>query len=645
MSLAPSDHAQGIENWLKSLDQWYCGIEDNSHYLESAYCHFERGDDGNTYLNATVVLQATQTRSEQSADSIVATETQEPDQENRQKATDSVPVTNERPRLLTLLPSRAEAAQGKVVVRQPPKATTPPAQDKPAADSEDKKSPAQTSQTQKETVSNFINETNPRFNIDNNLAGRSFKMTENSALNRDLLELITLGRPPASSERCILIPIVLSSDKLKQEPCLQTDAGRYGIMLRSALLAKVTGSKANLSLYINRLEDIRALFSQAERLKLSRWQAAAVHRSLWKLLNETQLWKLRDESHAAVQVIPKSLKMLPAQLRNMLTDPVPKPLSRKWSDLLWYRWNRTIPAWISDNERKLTLSGHVMAYGAFVSLVWLSLHAALAPDNGIITSLIHQLVIWRSYLMADNATIAIALATAAGLIYALTTKRLTLEERIALSINDKIEAVLDSILADLMKANMDVQIGRLGRSEPPGGIPESVARKLDEVFAMKELVNSYESTVRARRRHVAEEVGKAQRIRAESYQRLRNAALGVTASFVLFEIGSRIQDHRDMLAGTDPYSFSYWMSRRNAGNTTHASVADTGNAPAITAPEAILDCARTEIIEQRPPSPECLDQWRDNALGSSSQLLFLVFLISMLIFFVRVSRRDDGNGS
>ncbi|WP_228468596.1 hypothetical protein, partial [Achromobacter denitrificans] len=164
-------------------------------------------------------------------------------------------------------------------------------------------------------------------------------------------------------------------------------------------------------------------------------------------------------------------------------------------------------------------------------------------------------------------------------------------------------------------------------------IPESVARKLDDAFSLKELVNSYESTVRARLRHVAHEVRKAQNIRVESHQRVRNAALGVTASFVLLEIGSRIQDHRDLQAGTDAMSYAYWLHRQGPAATA------AGNPAAEGAPTAILDCARNEIVQHQPSSSECLDQWRESSLASSSQLLFLVFLIALIMFVVRVMRR------
>jgi len=423
------------------------------------------------------------------------------------------------------------------------------------------------------------------------------------------------------------MPAILSPEILASDPCFRSEAGRYGILLRAALVAKVSCSKANLALYINRLEDLRSLFRDAGTLQLSLPQRARLTCSLWDLLGEVR------ESDP---VIPKRLQDLPRTLRAQLTASRGIGLSTL-SDLIWYGWHFSLPFWISKHINALTRCGHFLAYAAFGALLLLSIHPALDFTHGTASSWLTQLATWRDTLLPDAATLAIAFAASAGAVYALVTRRLTMPERVALSINDKIEEVLDSTLADLMKANMDVQIGRLGRSESPGMIPESIARKLDNAFALKDMVNSYESTVRARRRHVAAEVGKAQHIRRESYQRLRNAALGVTASFVLLEIGGRIQDHRDLQSGTDYLSYSYWLHSTNKtdGATTKTSPVSQ------TADIKTLDCARTEIVQQKPASTECLHEWRDSSLAFSSQLLFLVFLIAMIMFIVRVIRRVE----
>ena len=687
-----------IENWLASLKTWYQEINENSHYRESAYCDFERTDEGQTYLNATIVLQATPVRLPERGKADHSPVTSGQDEENRATKRPVVGVTNDRPKLVNLLPTRAQAAHGKIIVRQPVKTDSDSEAiagiDVPPA----RKGVSPTANNGLNSTTDFNTTVGERINLGNDLALEKSKGSESSTLNHHLGKLLVLRRPPVEAPGITHIPIVLCSDHLKNEPCLQTDAGRYGILLRAALLAKVTGSKANLSLYINRLEDIRALFAQADTLGLSLWQKAALSRALLRLLEETRLWVQPDKTEVSESaeheteykstrhpIIPETLNNLPDHLRKLLkgktidqSSPISPvafwraktslPSKRRMSVLLWqrlkrrvpilawYHWNRTVPDWVNMNEVRLTLTGHMLAYGAFASLIWLSLHREAIPEVVLSLPGMHQLLAWRASALPDTAALAVGLAIAAGLIYALTTKRLTLEDRFALTINDKIETVLDSILADLMKANMDVQIGRMGRGEPPGTIPESVSRKLDEIFALKELVNSYESTVRARRRHVAEEVSKEQRIRVERNQQLRNAALGVTASFVLFEIGSRIQDHRDLIAGTDPYSFSYWMSKRSSNNdapgplTDGASNSGTKGAHENTgtlanAPQTTLKCAYTEIKEQSPASPECLSQWRDNALGSSSQLLLLVFVMAMLIFFVRVIRRGTSQES
>lgn len=657
-----------IDEWLELLKAWYREINENIYYRESAYCDFKRTDDGKTYLSATIVLRATPASLLERAQGDHSPVDAAQDEQNLATKLTHVDVTNDGPKLVKMLPTREEAAYGKVVVRKlsetASRETAPsPPSGTGTSNQQKNKALSPKGNDRLNATSDFNTTASERINLGNDLSH------EKSTLNHDLSKLLVLRSPPAEESGVRHIPIVLDADQLKNEPCLQTEAGRYGLLLRAALLAKVTGSKANLSLYINRLEDIRALFARADALKLSSWQKAALSNKLFVLLEGTHLWVQSDknpetdskshvrdskndsEADGGSDHAPE-YKEAPHQIILDELDQFPSNFRKCLPTLAWYHWHRTVPALVNNNATRLTLTGHILAYGAFASLIWLSLSGEALSDSMFSLPGMHYVPVWLIDRMPDPALLAIALAVLAGLVYALTTKRLTLKDRFALTINDKIEKVLDSILADLMKANMDVQIGRIGRGEPPGTIPESVSRKLDEIFAMKELVNSYESTVRARRRHVAEEVSKEQSIRLERNQRLRNAALGVTASFVLFEIGSRIQDHRDLIAGTDPYSFSYWMSRRqkngngqgtsvDAANPAQANATQGETETAVYEPQTTLKCAYTEIKEQSPPSPECLDQWRGNALGSSSELLFLVFLIAMLIFFVRVIRRDD----
>jgi hypothetical protein len=622
---APASLLEGsIETWLKTLDDWYTDIANNSHYREQVYCHFERSDSSEASMTFSVVLTPTSQQTEPATLPELPATPLPVTNKDRQKPSRTSALNNDRPAIAALLPTRAEA-RGRVVVKAQSRPATP--EIPPDKNTQANKPAREIKEENRSNTSDFKAVQTYNFNIDNNLAGYSFKIASSSALNEDLLKVLVLGPPPTQSNACVSLPAMLSPEMLKSDPCFNTEGGRYGILLRAALVAKVTGSKANLALYINRLEDLRALFREASKLPLSLSQRATLTRSLWRLL---------DEVRESDPVIPADLKTLPETLRQQLSNP--SKIGRSTlSDLAWYGWNFRLPYWISKHISALTRCGHLLAYAAFASLLLLALHPALDFTNGAMSHWLAQLSLWRSQYLPDAATLAITFAASAGAIYALATRRLTMPERVALSINDKIEEVLDSTLADLMKANMDVQIGRLGRGEAPGLVPESIARKLDNAFALKDMVNSYESTVRARRRHVAAEVGKAQHIRLESHQRLRNAALGVTASFVLLEIGGRIQEHRDLQAGTDSFSYFYWLK---SDNRIEGTAAKQGETPAVTNVKT-LDCARTEIAQQQPASPECLTEWRDSALASSSQLLFLVFLIAMLMFIVRVIRRVD----
>lgn len=613
MSRALINDATPVTTWLDELGKWYDGVAQNSHYQEKVYCYFNSAG-GKPDLNFAVVLEPA-VEGKPAAVTPPSSLPAASAAENSSKRSVGQSASIKQASLKSLLPTRAEA-QGRVALRRLPPARTAPA---PQAGANKELAPNKSAEAS--TVSDFKTKAARSFSLSNTSADYAFHMASSSALNEDLLKLLVHSPPPDDAANAVSSALNLPSETLRQDPVLQTDAGRYGILLRAALVAKVAGSKGNLALYINRLEDLREMFGRAEALPVSAARRARLMHALWQLLDE-----VRETS----PVIPPELKSLPDELRAVLDGRSRSPW-RNLRALAWYRWNLTLPVWIGKYVGGLTRTGHVLAYAAFASLLLLSLHPALAPVEGAFADWLGHLAAWRSRVLPDGATLAMGFAALAGGFYALTTQRLTMPERVALSINDKIEAVLDSTIADLMKANMDVQVGRLGRGEPPGLIPESVARKLDEAFSLKELVNSYESTVRARLRHVAHEVRKAQNIRLESHQRIRNAALGVTASFVLLEIGSRIQDHRDLQAGTDAMSYAYWLHRQGTA----------GNMQPAVAPAAILDCARTEIVARQPPSAECLDQWRESNLGSSSQLLFLVFLIALIMFVVRVMRRGS----
>lgn len=623
MSSDVADGAAPAAKWLDELSLWYTGIAENSHYQEKVYCYFDSAA-GKPDLNFAVVLEPTPAAADKAPESEPTAPARRLPAENTSKRTAEQSATVERSNLKNLLPTRAEG-RGRVALRALPPAVRAPKDEAQDARPGDNKALPQSQSAGGAEVSDFKSSAARSFSINNTPVDYAFHMASSSALNEDLLKLLVRSPPPKDAPNCVSLAVSLSPETFKQDPCMQTEAGRYGILLRAALMAKVAGSKGNLALYINRLEDLREMFGKAEELPMPAIQRARVVRALWDLLEDVR---------ETAPVIPDKLRQLPDELRAVLTGPA-RITPGGLADLAWYRWNLSLPIWISKHVTRLTRLGHLFAYAAFASLLLLSLHPALAPAAGGFADWLGQVAAWRSRALPDGATLAMAFAAAAGAFYALTTQRLTMPERVALSINDKIEAVLDSAIADLMKANMDVQIGRLGRGEPPGLIPESVARKLDDAFSLKELVNSYESTVRARLRHVAHEVRKAQNIRVESHQRVRNAALGVTASFVLLEIGSRIQDHRDLQAGTDAMSYAYWLHRQGPAATATAA----GNPAAEGAPTAILDCARNEIVQHQPSSSECLDQWRESSLASSSQLLFLVFLIALIMFVVRVMRR------
>ncbi len=520
--------------------------------------------------------------------------------------------------------------------------------------------------------------------------------------NQDLAASLRFYLPLNDSLITDELPAILT-----QDATLHSKAGIYGIVLRAALMGKVSCAKANLTLYINRLEVMQSLLVNVESLvhngassarddkrpakesvfsspgpgseglgyteKAQRDEAGpGTHASVpIKLAHRAYLmhsvWKLINEMGVDDKYISESIRKRiadgrplidalltpgdqqrtsapePSDEKKHVNAPTPRnsvdsirglTLREALTARLWYFSRVTLARRVEKNNSMLTKLGHGFAFAAFASLLMLSwgktnFWAAQDLLGGMVVSVLNRL--------PDGAGAAIIFAAVACCFYAITTQRLIMRDRAALLVNEKIEAALDASLADLMKGNMDVQIGRLGHDEPVSPIPEHLARRLDEAFAFKEMVNSYESSVRARLRHVAQAVGKAERIRADSQQRIRNAALGVTASFVLLEIGGRIQNHRDLLAGTDPQSYAYWLHRDSG--SVHAG---EGAAPAHV-PRTSLDCARTEIIEQLPASSACLNEWRESALSSSSWLLLLVFFIAMVLFAVRVLKPSSNN--
>lgn len=689
-----------LTEWRARLDAWCADIDRNTHYQERAYCYFEQTSKG-PVLKFDIALHPSPAEQPPAQEQTAAVQPAIPPAEQVRKADIGVHVVNARPALAKLLPTRAEA-QGRVVVRKPSPQTLP------SQTSESQEPPSlarqhspglQPSSSAPSVGVQSGSGTDIRASDTKTLKSNSLSVINNvgvmdrplliaarSALNQDLASVVVQSAPGVLERADLVRPALLQNDALINEADLQTVAGRYGIVLRAALMAKVTGSKANVGLLINRLENLREIFTQADHLSASRMHKAQIMRALWQML---------DDLHGTEAVTAADVKGHVQSIRTLIDTPLHSGLSgllSRVAALAWYQWHVRLPLWVSAHIDLLSRIGHALAAGAFAALLVFCVHPALSPWDGTLANLLALFEQWRGQWPVDAATLAVLLAGGAAGMFALTTQRLTLPERVALEINDKIETVLDSTLADLMKANMDVQIGRLGRAEPPAIMPEALARRLDDIFALKELVNSYESTVRARRRHVADEVNKAQGIRRESYQRLRNAALGVTASFVLLEIGSRIQSHRDLQYGTDAQSYAYWLlGRSGVQDSASVQVAERVN-PAVleysdgqdgtfvqgvqhkaasvlspsvvsgsglgvggsestgsgvtgsgvvNAPKETLDCARTEIAQQQPPSSECLDAWRDSALASSSQLLFLVFLIAMLMFVVRVMRRGS----
>ncbi|OZI70866.1 hypothetical protein [Bordetella genomosp. 12] len=628
-----------LARWLDDLAKWCDGFSLHSHFLERVHCFAEADERGVEQANFAVVLSAMPFSG--GAQPGAALGSQAPSTENANKRSDSARLINQRIPAKDELFTRERAAER---IQQGEAAAQPAFVEKAAT-------PLPQGQSGKKRPRAATGE--PALSLDR---AKDFKRTDRirisaisgdegaAILNEDLLARVRLEPPPPDSAFDHVQLASAACRALMWDASLQNDAARYGIVLRATLLAKVAGSKANLALCINRLEDLRQLIQRAQTLPdISTLLRARLLRELCDLLEQLFDYKYDDAGNSwregvpdAVPVIPEHCQKLPQDFKSAMNTAS----GLRWRDLrtlAWYAWRAWLPEQIKHGrvQTLVTGLGHASALGVFLSLLWLSVHPVLAPFEGA-TGVLTRLSAWQAPF-GDGAIWAVIFGVLACACYALGTQRLSLQERVAISINDQIENVLNRALADLMKANMDVQLGRMGRSEPPGLIPEESSRKLDEIFALKELVNSYESTVRARLRHVAAEARKAEDIRQESQQRLRNAALGVTASFVLLEIGSRIQDHRDLQAGTDAFSFAYWL--RNPGA---AAAAGPEGLPTARAPAAMLECARHEVELHQQPSPECLDQWRDSSLASSSQLLFLVFLIALIMFVVRVMRRGGG---
>lgn len=124
MSQSSSNTVPPVEKWLQSFDAWYSDIEQNHRYQESAHCYFELDETSQPFLNVTIVL--TKTPSKRPETDAPATPAPE-DEENKSKQSEGSTVDNEphkrinseSHKLVKLLPTREEAAQGRIVVRLP----------------------------------------------------------------------------------------------------------------------------------------------------------------------------------------------------------------------------------------------------------------------------------------------------------------------------------------------------------------------------------------------------------------------------------------------------------------------------------------------------------------------------------------------
>ena len=202
-------------------------------------------------------------------------------------------------------------------------------------------------------------------------------------------------------------------------------------------------------------------------------------------------------------------------------------------------------------------------------------------------------------------------------------------------------ARLNAALTHLAATNMNVQIGNIDKFARTLGnyspLPEGYIRHLDSLLETKEAINSFESTIRARMRHVEAEVQEEAAEHAKLTRRLRGAAVTVGASFVVLEIGQRVQDFRDLRAGTDPKSYFYWLKLTPSDATaaapgglqtgTGAGTQAAANAEPVTPAAALNAC-----VEGAPT--RCLADWRGQELQSSTQIVLATLIVAVIFFAV-----------
>lgn len=453
-------------------------------------------------------------------------------------------------------------------------------------------------------------------------------------------------------------------DETEQDPG-RMPAGPYPLMLprlgaelsRRGVLDMITASKADLAARIRAHEYWR------ERVLQQYSQSLASGASLCLAVN-TYLNK-RPRQHSSCQsgdvkrafvFQPGSISLRPKRAGGPDDDVARLPLAtpgrrdtclfKEKEDVLLHADSLPYSLRVDVKLRAARVALHVM-YFRLAGCLDRAANGPVIAKAGLLAVIasLSFFALWMAYGGAEWLGLFLgSLALAAATLIIQSQVFVPLPKQVELLHRRWVHRMLSSAVTELVTSNSDSVLGKTGKWNHVAGyspVPEAEIRRLDDELRVKEAINSFESTIRARIRNVDDTLRSVEESRHESFERLKSGALGITASFLVFEVGERIQTQRDLNAGHGQKAFKAWMSMGGSeGTSAHPGTGGTQGGvaaiPALGCPA--FDAGSVVPITEIPHTDACLQAWLDADRQSSLELVLVTIVISIIIVVLRTFR-------
>lgn len=325
----------------------------------------------------------------------------------------------------------------------------------------------------------------------------------------------------------------------------------------------------------------------------------------------------------------------------------------------------------ADDIRRRSVHHHVLycKFRAARKISWLLEQSWLGMISALLMTIsLVCFVAWMAWGVSSWAVIcALAVTLTMALIFLQSGVIRTIEDEADMILHREFSGLLNQSVTDLLTNNSDIVLGNLDKArrkrlrntqtdkatapqlrhtrgpfpdcKNPNfrPTPEFYIRTLDEQFHIKEAINSFESTIRGRLNHVSTAVVDLEKQKRKSYDKAKRGALGMTASFFVFEIGERIQAQRDLNIGLGNKAFRAWVEQPGALVQIKTQEGQHWQT-------AVHNCAAT-LSAQSPKTDACMQAWIDADRVSSLEVVIATVLISMLIMLMHFLQPDTMESS